>query len=300
MATAWAYTRDNPFPPANSGFVVGSVAGPGSSYEALGAQATKDRLAAQEREFARQAEVRSGYDQQIAKSAALGQQGYDQLAANYAPITADALATRERNMARIDTYGDSMRSDLDIKNKQALAAASQSAIKRGLGNTTIQDSLVRGQNFDNTRQKMSLEDQLLQNRISTDASLSSAYQGALQNRAQGLASQWNQNISNDNTLASSKLGYIGGIKEDNSYLDIANIYAQGLQQENANQQAALNRAASYSEALLSHPQSNGNAVAGSGDYATNPNKGWGTFVSGINQQGQTTYGRNIGSPYSYY
>ena len=43
------------------------------------------------------------------------------------------------------------------------------------------------------RQKMALEDQLLQNRISTDSALSKTYQDTLQSRAQGLASQWNQN-----------------------------------------------------------------------------------------------------------
>lgn len=145
----------------------------------------------------------------------MGQQGYERLNADYAPITADALATRERNMGRIDQYGNSLRSDLDIKNQQALAAARQSAISRGLGNTTIQDSLVRGQNFDYGRQKMALEDQLLQNRISTDSALSKTYQDTLQSRAQGLASQWNQNTG---------------------------IYQQGIEMQNANEQAALNRA----------------------------------------------------------
>ena len=145
----------------------------------------------------------------------MGQQGYDRLNADYAPITADALATRDRNMARIDQYGNSMRSDLAIKNQQALAAARQSSIQRGLGNTTIQDSLVRGQNFDNNRQTMALEDQLLQNRISTDSNLSQNYQDRLQARAKDLAGSWNQN---------------------------ANLYQQGLAMANANEQAALGRA----------------------------------------------------------
>lgn len=146
----------------------------------------------------------------------MGNQGYQTLQNNYDAIASDASATRDRNMARIDQYGNSARQDLDISSKQALARASQSAIMRGLGNTTIQDSMVRGQNFDNGRQKLALEDQLLQNRISTDSSLSNAYQGVLQNRAQGLASQWNTNT---------------------------NLYTQQLQMENANQQAALARQA---------------------------------------------------------
>lgn len=152
---------------------------------------------------------------------ARGDQGYQTLQGNYGTIAADALATRDRNMARIDQYGNSARQDLDIAGKQALAKASQSAIMRGLGNTTIQDSLVRGQNFDNGRQKLALEDQLLQNKISTDSSLSNAYQGVLQNQAQGLASQWNTNT---------------------------NLYTQQLQMENANQQAALARQANAPQA----------------------------------------------------
>jgi hypothetical protein len=157
--------------------------------------------------------VDGGYARQIEKSEKLGQQGFNMLAANYGQMTADADATRSRNMARIDQYGKSLRSDLDIKNKQALAAASQSAIKRGLGNMTIQDSLVRGQNFDNNRQMMSLEDQLLKNQISTDADLSKTYQSALQARAQALASQWNTNIQNDNSLVGSSLGYQQSMQE---------------------------------------------------------------------------------------
>lgn len=146
----------------------------------------------------------------------LADYGYDTLSRNYDDITADAKDTRERNMGRIEKYGDSMRQDLDVANKYNLAKSSQQAIMRGLGNTTIQDSMVRGQTFDNNRQKLALEDQLLQNRISSDTSLSNMYQGVLKDRAQGLASQWNTNM---------------------------NLYTQQLQMQNANEQAALARAA---------------------------------------------------------
>lgn len=235
------------------GFAAAAAAGGANGYAALAASTEKQRQAALGAAAARQTQVIGGYDSQIAKSAAMGQQVYDKLDADYAPITADALATRERNMARVEQYGNSMRSDLDIKNKQALAEARQSSIMRGLGNTTIQDSLVRGQNFDNTRQVLSLEDQLLQNRISTDSSLSAKYQDTMQSRAQGLATQGNNNISNDNQLAAGKLNYIGGIPTDNTYLDVSNIYAQGLQMQNANEQAALNRAAQQQQQAYSQP-----------------------------------------------
>lgn len=217
----------------------------GANYIALAQAADKERMEQAARATQRQNSVISGYDQQMAKSLERGNQGYQTLATNYDAVAADAAATRERNMGRIDQYGASMRQDLDIKAKQAMAAAGQSAIKRGLGNTTIYDSLQRGQQFDNTRQQLSLEDQLLQNKISTDSSLSSAYQGVLQNRAQNLASQWNQNVSNDNQLAGQKLGYIGGIQENmDGFNSVANLYSQQLQMDNANQQAALNRQAS--------------------------------------------------------
>jgi hypothetical protein len=139
-----------------------------------------------------------------------------------------------------------------------LANANYSAIKRGLGNTTILDSLARGQNFDNTRQTLSLEDQLLQNRISTDSNLSNVYQNTLQNRAQALAGQFNQNIGNENQLTGQRLGYIGGIQDDmNGFNNVANLYTQQFQMDNANQQAQLDR-------NLRNPQTQGYYLSGMG------------------------------------
>lgn len=220
----------------------GAPATMAQSYNSLALAADRERQAQMQRAAGRQNAVIGGYEQQMANSQMMGNQAFQQLAANYDQLTADAAATRERNMGRIDQYGNSMRQDLDIKNRQALAAAQQSAIKRGLGNTTITDSLMRGQNFDNTRQQLSLEDQLLQNRIATDSQLSGVYQGALQNRAQGLNAQLNQNIANDNNLAGQKLGYIGGIQEDTQgFQTVADLYTQLYQMENANAQAQLDR-----------------------------------------------------------
>lgn len=211
-------------------------------YQALAQAADRERLGIQQRDAQRQNAVIGGYDAQLANSRGAGQAAYNTLQGNYDAIAADALATRERNMGRIDAYGNSMRQDLAARNAQAIAAAKQSAVQRGLGNTTVYDSLVRGQNFDNTRQVMSLEDQLLQNRISTDSGLSSAYQNVLANRAGALNSQANQNISNDNQLAQNRLGYIGGIQENmDGFNTVANLYSQQLQMENANQQADIDR-----------------------------------------------------------
>lgn len=212
------------------------------SYLALAQAAEAERKAMMQREADRQNAVISGYQQQMQNSQQLSNQAYQQLAADYAKVTADAAATRERNMGRVDSYGNSMRQDLEIQNAQRLAQARQSAIQRGLGNTTIQDSLVRGQNFDNTRQQLTLEDQLLQNRIATDSQLSGVYQGALQNRAQGLNTQLNQNIANQNQLASNRLGYIGSIQDNmDGFNTVANLYTGLYQMQNANEQARLDR-----------------------------------------------------------
>lgn len=215
-----------------------------ADYTGLAQAADKERMAIAERANARQAAVIGGYDQQIANNRLLGDRGYQQLQANYDPIAADAAATRERNMGRIDQYGNSMRSDLDIKAQQQMAAAQQSAIQRGLGNTTVLNSLQRGAAFDNNRQKLALEDQLLQNRIATDSNLSGAYQGILQNRAQALGSQWNQNVQNENQLTGQRLGYIGGIQEDmTGFNNVANLYTMKFQQDNDNQQREIDRIA---------------------------------------------------------
>ena len=130
-------------------------------------------------------------------------------------------------MARIDQYGNSMRDDLNRQNTQNLAAASQSAIRRGLGNTTILNSVQRGQNFDNTRQRMALEDQLLQNRISTDANLSQAYQGTLQSGAQSLQNQRFLDMANERDATNRRLQFIEGINDEGpSFNDVSNYYMQ--------------------------------------------------------------------------
>lgn len=232
----------SPVAPISSVAPVQQGFGYAMNYDALGSAADKERIAMAQRGAARQAAVIGGYDTQMANSRLAGGNAYDTLQSNYDKIASDAEATRARNMGRIDQYGNSMRQDLAIKNQQALAAANQSAIQRGLGNTTIANSLARGVNFDNTRQQLSLEDQLLQNRIATDSNLSNAYQSVLANRAGALNSQANQNIGNDNQLANQRLSYIGGIQENmDGFNTVANLYSQGLQMDNANQQAEIDR-----------------------------------------------------------
>lgn len=230
---------------------MGQIPQGGYNFNTLAQAADQERLAQQQRANDRQNAVIGGYDQQIQNSRAMGDQGYQRLASDYDLLTADARDTRTRNMERIDKFGNSMRSDLNIKAQQNMASASQDAIKRGLGNTTVANSLQRGAQFDNTRQQLALEDQLLTNRIATDTNLSAAYQGTLQNRATGLNQQFNQNLANENSLTSQRLGYIGGIQENTDGLGIvSNLYAQGLGMENDNTQKGLDRALTVSESAL--------------------------------------------------
>ena len=238
------YVNPNAAPVAAPVQTLPTMPGQDITYQKLAAAAEAERRAQEQRALQRQQGVMSGYQQQMAYSQNMGTQGYDRMAGEYAKMLADAEATRSRNMGRIDQYGSSMRQDLSIAGQQALASARQSAIKRGLGNTTITDSLVRGQEFDNRRQQLSLEDQLLQNKIATDSQLSGQYQTAMQNRSQALGNQWNQNIFNSNQLAGQQLGYLGSIQENmDGYRTVADLYSQQLQMDNASREAALNRQA---------------------------------------------------------
>lgn len=230
---------------------LGQIPQGGYNFNSLAQAAEQERLAQQQRATDRQNSVVSGYGQQIQNSRNMGDQGYQRLSADYDLLTNDARDTRARNMERIDKFGNSMRSDLNIKSQQQMAAASQNAIKRGLGNTTVANSLQRGAAFDNTRQQLALEDQLLQNRISTDMNLSAAYQGSLNTRATGLNQQFNQNMANENSLTSQRLGYIGGIQENMDGVGlVSNLYGQGLGMENDNRQKGLDRDLTVSQSAL--------------------------------------------------
>jgi len=214
---------------------------PGADYTQLAMASQQAGQQSMDRTAARQAAVMAGYQQQIANSRSMGDLAYQRLRAGQQQVVADAAATRDRNMGRIDQYGQSMRADLDAQSRAALAAAQYSAIRRGLGNTTVYDSLARGQNFDNQRQRLALEDQLLQNRIGTDTQLSGAYQSALANRAAALNAQANQNLGMENQLTGQRLGYLGSLQDDYTAFDrTANLYGQQLQLQEAERNRIAN------------------------------------------------------------
>lgn len=118
-------------------------AGP-QSYQTLANAAAAERQQLMQRAAERQNAVLGGYGQMIQNNRLLGDQALAAMGSDYDRVAQDASATRDRNMARVDQYGNSMRQDLDLQRRQQLAAAQYGAIKRGLGNTTITDSLARG------------------------------------------------------------------------------------------------------------------------------------------------------------
>lgn len=132
---------------------------------------------------ARGTAILAGMDQRIAnnRSAADASQGY------------------------ADAYGDSQRRDLNDFYKQNLARARQATLRRGLGNTTIQNNLDRGVNADYARSNMQLEDSLLQNRL-------------------GILSQ---NRQLENQLTGDRLSFLASI--ENPYPTYADVSNYGLQ-----------------------------------------------------------------------
>lgn len=124
--------------------------------------------------------------------------GYDQNIAQNRGMSDQILAQNA-------SYGDSMRQSLANDYKTNLAASNQSAIRRGLGNTTIRDSLNRGVRSQYDLARMQLGDQLTQRNIglTTDA------------------------MGRDNQLTNARLGFLGSIQNDYpTSADIANYYLQ--------------------------------------------------------------------------
>lgn len=132
--------------------------------------------------------------------------GYDQNLANNRGIS-------DQMMALNSGYGDSMRQQLSDDYTARLAASNQSAIRRGLGNTTIRDSLNRGVTSAYDLARMQLGDQLTQRNI-----------GLLQ-----------EGIGRENQGAGQRLGFLTGIQNDYpTTADYGNYLLQsGVLQETA-------------------------------------------------------------------
>jgi hypothetical protein len=124
--------------------------------------------------------------------------GYDQNIANNRGISDQMLAMNQG-------YGASMRQQLDNDYRAALAQSNQSAIRRGLGNTTIRDSLNRGVTSNYNLSRMQLGDQLTQRNI-------------------GLLGE---GIGRENQGNAQRLGFLSSIQNDYpTSADIGNYYLQ--------------------------------------------------------------------------
>ncbi len=111
--------------------------------------------------------------------------GYDQNIANN-------RAMSDRILAMNAGYGDSMRQQLSNDYASRLASSNQFAIRRGLGNTTIRDSLNRGVTSAYDLSRMQLGDQLTQRNIglTTDA------------------------LGRENQGVAQRLGFLGSVQND--------------------------------------------------------------------------------------
>ena len=131
--------------------------------------AAQERQASLRRNMARRDAILAGYDQSIANNRRFADL-FDQ---------------------QYSGYGASQRQALERDRLQQLARASGSARRRGLGNTTIRDSLNRGVESDYQQQRTGLEDQLIQNRINLNA----------------------QALARENQLTGQRLNFLTGIQD---------------------------------------------------------------------------------------
>lgn len=208
-----------------------------------------DRTAGINRNLGRRDAALAGYDQRISTGRALMDayqpQFYAEQAAalsdlsgGYGTAQAGMLDRYNRNMATVNQFGASQRSDLEQKRQQQLSAANQAAVRRGLGNSTVGLNLTRGVNSDFNRAGLDLEDRLLQNRMQTDATLSGDYLNSLIAggvATSGLRERQNQygtqlqqaNLGREGQLTGDRLGFLAGYTDEYPTLaDISNLYLQ--------------------------------------------------------------------------
>lgn len=209
-----------------------------------------DRMAGINRNLSRRNAALEGYDQRVSNNRALMdayQPVFDaeqaaarsDLSGGYGSAQQGFYDRYNRNMAMVNAYGDSQRSDLQQKYAQQLGAANQAAIRRGLGNSTIALNLNRAVNNDYNRAGLDLEDRLLQNRLQADQQLSGDYLNSLiagGTAMSGLRERQNQygtqlqqaNLGRESQLTGERLGFLAGYTDEYPTLaDISNLYLQG-------------------------------------------------------------------------
>lgn len=147
--------------------------------------AMQERQAALQRNQQRANAILGGFDQQIAQSRAFS-----------------------------DTFGDAQRAQLARDRDQQLAAADQSAVQRGLGNTTIRDALSRGVYGNYNQSRTNMESDLAA-----------------------------QNMQRDQALQTARLGFLSSINDPAmQFSDVANYAAQPSAIRSANTATAAAQA----------------------------------------------------------
>lgn len=102
--------------------------------------------------------------------------------ARYQTAVQETLGLRDRTMEGINSLGDTQRRDIDDNLARANANTTQSAINRGLYNTTILDSLQQGNQRTADRANQSLEESLNRQRIDADLATTQNYTGLLERK----------------------------------------------------------------------------------------------------------------------
>lgn len=198
------------FNPGGGGLFSGGLAGLGPAY----ASAYTSALQANQANYNN---ILAGYQQTMQNQTS----AQDAIARGYADLSNSVLAG-------IDNIGSAQSQQIKNQYQQASGATAQSMISRGLGNTTIQDSMQAG-----LTQQEALAQNSLQNQI---ASTKAGYQSNL--GLAGLAYQ-GQAASANSSLAQNQLAWMNSV---NAPYPNAGLYAQLAQQYGATDQANQDRA----------------------------------------------------------
>jgi hypothetical protein len=162
-------------------------------------------------------------------------------------------ALRQDVRDQLAGYGRSAENDLNAQYAQAQGAAGQSLVSRGLGNSTIADSVQRGLGYDRARAGIDLGDRLTAQRVGFDASLGQAGLG-FQERASGANAG----------LAQQQLGWMNSVSAP---YPNAGLFSQLAGQYGAMGQADKDRqqimaAAGAANAAANRPQAGPTSVGG--------------------------------------
>jgi len=223
LASLYGYSTPNYTPTAI--YTDSKTPATGKLADAMSTLYAQERQAGINRNAAREQTILQGYEQRIGNNRSL----YDTTSAaedaSMNAVSDAALDTRTRGLNRIDQLmGENGYEALKLERDRvaANAKAKQSAIKRGLANTTITNSLERGVDADYQLNRLALRDRQLQNALQTDSALSAQYQNALAATAGAQRSRNSEFINREGTLTGDRLGFLSSIQDE--YPTLTDVY----------------------------------------------------------------------------